>query len=930
MTMARDDDRDVERAETAALLGDDGDARGDGRGRARGGTTRGTTRTAMVVGGACALAACASIGVWTHRSETLQEAWRPVPGEELAMRARGARAGGASIARWGTTSTERARLGADAATGVTPTPTQMTALRGLRLQIRNAMFNPGTVTSQTLSTMTNQFFNIVPQARALFPTGAPANIDDLDATIKSLMANGAMAAPAAPAAESEFRDMLASSHPTGVSMPIDVSTEPTAQQQLRPRKPLTSYESALYETRQAASQVSERSDIASTGAPHHHSHRVSSETQTVIENDNLERMINSLDASGAEEVDKIEPYRAPSGDFIEYSNGDSTRHHRRHHHSSNGEEVEAPQDAVSTGPALPPWAAQPTAAAQVQQPIQQWTGTGSVVQSGQAMPLATPVPATTTAPAQQEDASWTDFQNLMSAAPTPDAPTPTPVPTPTPMPADEPSDIKDLLDFGAPTTSPQVEVTASATPTPTPSASDDESDIVDLFTNGGGEEKDTGGLGEDVASATDDSTAPASMLRRPVFPTADAEAIASHIVDMIMHRKSSDQGEDDAADIGLDQSGSAEKKSQDAPNLSKEEIAAMLASSLTAVTTEAVQANALENARVSDASNGSANAKIMADALVAHDKMMAKRIAEILTSENAEDKLANPNAAASIGSATGYDVSGRSGEAAQLIMYEEQRHQREEVEAMRRDLAALMANIQANYAMGATEDRIDKTASAAASHIIDTLRPVIKTDVAREGSSESSTLFDYPVMPSSSLSSETLRLDSIDDDSYDDVGSAEAKAKAKATSKDDDGAASGDWLALLEEDAGGASAAATPSAPAPAPAKKSSDGVDASSSNSEEDVSVPGDNGATGDQPAWLAHALTDEQLTAQFLADEVEDDGEATRKRSRKHRASRLGASQRFTAPTPVVRDEPTRETKQGAYVRALNERAARALRHD
>ena len=87
--MVRHDDRDVERAETAALLGDDGDARGDGRGRARGGTTRGTTRTAMVVGGACALAACASIGVWTHRSATLQEAWRPVPGEELAMRARG-------------------------------------------------------------------------------------------------------------------------------------------------------------------------------------------------------------------------------------------------------------------------------------------------------------------------------------------------------------------------------------------------------------------------------------------------------------------------------------------------------------------------------------------------------------------------------------------------------------------------------------------------------------------------------------------------------------------------------------------------------------------------------------------------------------------------------------------------------------------------
>jgi len=87
-------ERDVERAETAALLGDGGDASGDARTRARGGTRRGATRTAMAVGGACALAACASIGVWTHRSATLQEAWRPVPGEELATRATGARGGG--------------------------------------------------------------------------------------------------------------------------------------------------------------------------------------------------------------------------------------------------------------------------------------------------------------------------------------------------------------------------------------------------------------------------------------------------------------------------------------------------------------------------------------------------------------------------------------------------------------------------------------------------------------------------------------------------------------------------------------------------------------------------------------------------------------------------------------------------------------------
>ena len=50
-------ERDVERAETAALLGDGGDASGDARTRARGGTRRGATRTAMAVGGACALAA---------------------------------------------------------------------------------------------------------------------------------------------------------------------------------------------------------------------------------------------------------------------------------------------------------------------------------------------------------------------------------------------------------------------------------------------------------------------------------------------------------------------------------------------------------------------------------------------------------------------------------------------------------------------------------------------------------------------------------------------------------------------------------------------------------------------------------------------------------------------------------------------------------
>jgi hypothetical protein len=122
---------------------------------------------------------------------------------------------------------------------------------------------------------------------------------------------------------------------------------------------------------------------------------------------------------------------------------------------------------------------------------------------------------------------------------------------------------------------------------------------------------------------------------------------------------------------------------------------------------------------------------------------------------------------------------------------------------------------------------------------------------------------------------------------------------------------------------------------APTPTKKSSDsptlGDGADASSKSEDVSIPGDNGATSDQPSWLAHALTDEELTAQFLADEVKDDGDAIHKRSHKHKhAPKLGIFQRFTKPTAAVEHEPERETKEGAYVRALNERAARALRHD
>jgi hypothetical protein len=320
----------------------------------------------------------------------------------------------------------------------------------------------------------------------------------------------------------------------------------------------------------------------------------------------------------------------------------------------------------------------------------------------------------------------------------------------------------------------------------------------------------------------------------------------------------------------------------------------------------------------------------MADALVEHDKKMAKRIAQILKSDDPEAKLTNgvgdDTAAIGAGVGTAGAQRGRSGEAAQLIMYEEQRRQRDEIEAMRRDLASLMANIQANYAMGVTQGRIDKTASQAASHIIDTLRPVLNKDaVAQEGSSETDSLkvFDYPILASSTLSSDGLRLDageheSGDDDvdaesSYDDdVADKKAKKKgagAKQAGDDDDFlgsilGSSGDSKSSLSHKASGASGTKTASTAA---------------ASKDDGLSLPAFSSSSDDQPGWLAHAPTDEQLTAQFLADDDDDDDDSIKKKSKKHeskkskrRAAKLGAVER---------------PREGDYIRALNERAERAL---
>jgi len=952
--------RDDARGETSALLASRDDDAVESMEQARRVSSRSasSTRTSVMCTVA-AIAAAAAIGVWTHKSKTLQEAWRPVPGAELVT-------GGderSMITRWSKTGKTMASLG-QSFTGVTPTPSQLTALKALRLQVRTAMFSPGGISPETLNLLSSRFGAIVPQASSLFPSGKPDTIDQLDSAIKTLLAIGTPAAPAAPAAESEFRGMLPSGdRPTIASgEETDAASEvPTSGRSKPPRKPLTQYESALLETKAAANAV------ASTGAYNHKSKSMSSETQTVRQNDNLERMINSLDPKGgsssggsvmsdissydvdANDIFSRSPGQAPSGDFVQYSENAPSPRKRRARRSKEAQEEPQTGDADS----LPPWAhgAPPNEAASQQ--------------------LAAAQPAPQPAPVE-EDTSWTSFQEqLPGDTPTPsESPSPSPSPTPSPSPEPEPSGlplpslfpstspepsedpepnptrptdpigIDNLLGFND--DSPHVDETAPP-PAPEPdTAQDDDAAVESLFKDGVGDKEESGSseLGED-----DDVTGGAygvggglqPKIMKPVQANANAKAIASHIVDMIMRRKSTMEDGGDGADANADADaasiGLTEGKTDDveakkvSPNLSKEQIAEELADSLTAMTTEAVEANALQSARMADSMNGSPSAKIMADALVEHDKKMAKRIAQILKSDDPEAKLTNgvgdDTAAMGAGVGTAGAQRGRSGEAAQLIMYEEQRRQRDEIEAMRRDLASLMANIQANYAMGVTQGRIDKTASQAASHIIDTLRPVLNKDaVAREGSSETDSLkvFDYPILASSTLSSDGLRLDAgehesddADDvdaeSSYDDdVADKKAKKKgagAKQAGDDDDFlgsilGSSGDSKSSLSHKASGASGAKTASTAA---------------ASDDDGLSLPAFSSSSDDQPGWLAHAPTDEQLTAQFLAD----DDDSGKKKSKKHESKK---SKRRAATLGAV-ERP----REGAYIRALNERAERAL---
>merc|ERR1711990_833662 len=88
--------------------------------------------------------------------------------------------------------------------------------------------------------------------------------------------------------------------------------------------------------------------------------------------------------------------------------------------------------------------------------------------------------------------------------------------------------------------------------------------------------------------------------------------------------------------------------------------------------------------------------------------------------------------------------------------------------------------------------------------------------------------------------------------------------------------------------------------------------------STDDGLYLPAFSSSSDDQPGWLAHAPTDEQLTAQFLADDDDDDDESSKKKSKKHdskkskrRAATLGAVER---------------PREGEYIRALNERAERA----
>jgi len=998
---------DVERGESAALLGrdastsggydDDGD---DDAGavwmtHATGGVVgaststsnrktreraRATRRGLAVAAAACGVACAAAVGVWTHKSETLQEKWRPVPGAEMMTSTAAARGRNAGIARWAARGSDGsvARLGeadTSALTGVTPTASQMMALRALRLQIRNAMFDPNT-SSQTVATLSKQLLNVVPEASAALPTGKASTVDELDGVVKALMANGASAEVSTPAVEGEFREPAA---PDGrrTSVPVD-DPNPLAhvtQDPPPPRKPLTSYESALFETRAAARQT------AAIGKERKHSGGQSSELQTVRAEDKLEQMINSLDASGEPRTDVDFTRESPRALARDY---DMMQQQEARYNDPQAVDEYQPQPSYSDAYAYAPqqsqqqmqpeeapvrfegrdaFAPQPNFDAQAFEPtVQEEPARPSAFEfpdehaapwesEEESTPLEAAQPAVVEEkkPEEHEDVSWAEFSGESDSVDKDDDDDiePTPSPSPMPMPTPEPSPEPD--------------------PMPEPTEPDDPLDIDSLFANTGDAQSSVVNNDDDEdenkhASSSsrsrghhrsDASSSSPSRMVKPLVPKADAKAIAGKVVDMIMSQMGTS---DDSANVGSTLDGVSHPPFN--PQLSKDEIAAQLVSALTAMSTEVVEQNAELNAAATDAAAPTtANTKIIADALVEHDEKMAQRIARVLARDSLFDDEDNTAAMGLSRRAKRVDD-----DVSKLILYEESRRQRDELQAMRRDLAALMANIQANYAMGVTQDRIDKTAAAAAGHIVDKLRPVFsrgddgKDAVASTGESElsDSTLFDYPVMPSSKLSKETLRLDGFgagisldgsngEEDSLDarltggDNEEDNYEADGDDNNDDDDSVSALDSLDLLSQASKKSSSSdeatlADQMSKGATLADQMSKG--ATLSRKDKDDSKTSADGNEDDLPAWAgANALSDAELTAGFVSDETDVDGESivsassnkSSKSRKKKKSSSLGLDE--SGDDDVTKSDAT--AKQNDYIASLTRRARDALKN-
>lgn len=998
-TMGRGFAGDVERGESAALLGRDASTSGgyddehgvDGDGGAGWMThatdgvlgsssstsnrktrerARATRRGLAVAAAACGVACAAAVGVWTHKSETLQEKWRPVPGAEMMTATAATRGRNAGIARWAARGSDGsvARLGeadTSALTGVTPTASQMMALRALRLQIRNAMFDPHT-SSQTVATLSKQLLNVVPEARGALPTGAASTVDELDGVVKALMANGTSAEVPAPAVEGEFRELTAPDS-RRTSVPVD---DPNPLERVTqdppPRKPLTSYESALFETRAAARQT------AAIGKERRHSDGHSSELQTVRAEDKLEQMINSLDASGEPRADvdfTRESPRASARDYDmmqqqearyndpqavdeyqpqpSYSDAYAPQQPRQQMPSEeepvrfDGRDAFAPQpnfDAQAFEPTVEEEPERPSALEVPDEHAAPWESE----EESTPLEAAQPAAVEEKKPEEHEDVSWTEFSGESGSGnddndddgiePTPDpSPMPTPEPSPEPDPMPEPDDPLDIDSLFANTGDAQASVVND---------DDDDDDVKDENKHASSSSRSRGHHRSDV------STSSPSRMVKPLVPKADAKAIAGKVVDMIMSQMGTS---DDSANVGSTLDGVSHPPFN--PQLSKDEIAAQLVSALTAMSTEVVEQNAELSAAATDAAAPTtANTKIIADALVEHDEKMAQRIARVL----ARDSLFDDDDAAAMGSSR--RARHADDDISKLILYEESRRQRDELQAMRRDLAALMANIQANYAMGVTQDRIDKTAAAAAGHIVDKLRPVFSrgddgTDaVASTGESElsDSTLFDYPVMPSSKLSKETLRLDgfgagiSLDgsdgqEDSLDarltGGDSEEDNYEADSDDDGDDSVSALDSLDLLSHASKKSSSSS--SSDEPTLADQMSKGA-THSRKSKDDSKTSSDENVDA-LPAWAgANALSDAELTAGFVSDETDLDGESivaasssskSSKSRKKKKSSSLGLDEADDDDDVVTKSDAT--AKQNDYIASLTRRARDALKN-